>query len=221
MTDGRDRDRRVRRLGVRHPPLQARSEETRDRLLEAALACFLEEGVAASSTARIAERAGVTRGAYLHHFGSREDLIAAAIGHLMAGTMGSIEATIRRLFTEPPAPELLLHVWRDAYPDAYFAGYEMMLLCRHAPRLRRAWKQQSDALARRRRRVLLELFPEPLVDGRVNPFLEGFADFFRGIKLMEVVRTEAETRAVIAAMSPVLLEELRALQSLRGATVDA
>ncbi len=202
-----------RPLGVRNPPRQTRSEDTRTRLLDAAIECFSRDGVAATSTASIARRAGVTRGAYLHHFGSREDLIAAAIAHLMAQSMARIEETIIGLFTRPPTSEALVDVWRTVYPDSYFAGYEMMLLARHEPRLARLWRRHSRDLARRRREVLLTLFEEGLVDERVNPFLEGFADLFRGIKLMEVVRSEPETRRVIDAMAPMLVAELEALQA--------
>jgi len=198
MTGGRRSPGRVptRGLGMRNRPRQPRSEETRERLLDAALECFVRRGVAATSTARVAEEAGVTRGAYLHHFGSREDLVAAAIGHLMARSMATIDATIRRLFTEPPTLELLLAVWREAYPDDFYAGFEMMLLARHDRRLRRLWQTRSEGLAERRRRVLLELFPAQVVEQRVNPFLEGFADLFRGVKLMEVVRTPARSAEV-------------------------
>tara|TARA_Y100001933_G_scaffold46841_2_gene44689 strand:+ start:968 stop:1621 length:654 start_codon:yes stop_codon:yes gene_type:complete len=210
---------RGRRLGVRHPPRQPRSEDTRARLLDAAIECFSEQGVAATSTASIARRAGVTRGAYLHHFGSREDLVAAAVAHLMERSMAGIEATIRRLFTTPPTDEVFLAVWRDVYPDSYFAGYEMMLLARHEPRLRRLWQRHSRLLARRRRDVLLTLFPAALVDEQVTPFLEGFADLFRGVKLMEVVRSRAESRRVVLAMAPLLAARIEALQALRRTAV--
>lgn len=206
----------ARGLGMRNRPRQPRSEVTRERLLDAALESFVRYGVAATSTARVAEAAGVTRGAYLHHFGSREDLLAAAIGHLMERSMATIDATIRRLFVEAPTLEMLLDVWREAYPDDFYAGYEMMLLARHDRRLRRLWQARSAKLAERRREVLLELFPAQVVAQRVNPFLEGFADLFRGLKLMEVVRTPAGSAEVVAAMAPMLIRELAALQRLRS-----
>ena len=202
-----------RRLGVRNPPRQPRSEDTRTRLLDAAIECFSRYGVAATSTASIARRAGVTRGAYLHHFGSREDLVAAAIAHLMAQSMARIEETITGLFTRPPTAGMLVDVWRTVYPDSYLAGYEMMLLARHEPRLARLWRRHSRDLARRRREILLTLFDAQLVDERVSPFLEGFADLFRGIKLMEVVRSEPETLRVIHTMAPMLIAEIEALQA--------
>jgi AcrR family transcriptional regulator len=55
-------------VGQRHP------EETRERLLEAALASFAESGYSATGVAEICQRAGVTKGAFYHHFPSKHAL---------------------------------------------------------------------------------------------------------------------------------------------------
>jgi AcrR family transcriptional regulator len=54
----------------------------RQRLLDATIDCLVTYGYAGTTTNRIAKRAGVTRGAQIHHFPSKEDLVAAAIEHL-------------------------------------------------------------------------------------------------------------------------------------------
>lgn len=59
-----------------------RSAATRAALLDAAVECLVREGYVATTTARVAELAGVTRGAHLHHFGTRQALLAAAIDEL-------------------------------------------------------------------------------------------------------------------------------------------
>jgi AcrR family transcriptional regulator len=61
---------------------EQRSSEMRTRLLDATIACLVEYGYAGTTTPRVAERAGVTRGAQVHHFGSKTDLVVAAISHL-------------------------------------------------------------------------------------------------------------------------------------------
>src|SRR3954464_15263723 len=61
-----------------------RSAATREALLDATLACLVEDGYARTTTARVAERAGVSRGAHLHHFQTRDALLAAAADHLTA-----------------------------------------------------------------------------------------------------------------------------------------
>lgn len=52
-----------------------RSAETRARLLSAAIDCLHTHGYAASTTILVAEKAGVSRGAMLHQFPTRVDMM--------------------------------------------------------------------------------------------------------------------------------------------------
>jgi len=54
--------------------LHERSEETHARLLEAAVACFSEQGFDGASVADICGRAQVSKGAFYHHFESKQAL---------------------------------------------------------------------------------------------------------------------------------------------------
>jgi AcrR family transcriptional regulator len=59
-----------------------KSQRTRGRILDAAMRLFTEIGYHAASNAVIAEAAGLTRGAMLYHFATREELVEAAIAHI-------------------------------------------------------------------------------------------------------------------------------------------
>ena len=62
----------------RHRRTQAdRSQATRAALLASGRALFAERGFAGTAREEIVERAGVTRGALHHHFGTKQDLFAA------------------------------------------------------------------------------------------------------------------------------------------------
>ncbi|BAW08064.1 TetR/AcrR family transcriptional regulator [Nocardia seriolae] len=61
---------------------QERSQRTRGLLLDATIESLAEVGYANASTGDISGRAGVTRGAFLHHFHTRTELFAQAIEHL-------------------------------------------------------------------------------------------------------------------------------------------
>jgi AcrR family transcriptional regulator len=67
--------------GVRRTQAE-RSAAMRQRLLDATIDCLVTYGYAGTTTQRVAQRAGVTRGAQIHHFKAKEDLVAAAIEHL-------------------------------------------------------------------------------------------------------------------------------------------
>lgn len=71
---------------------QQRREETRQRLLDATIDCLVEHGFAGTTTQRVQERAGVSRGALLHHFASKADLLAAATHHVAELRLAHIRA---------------------------------------------------------------------------------------------------------------------------------
>lgn len=54
---------------------------TRDNLMEAAFTLVRQKGLSATSVDEICAAAGVSKGAFFHHFKSKEDLAAAAAGH--------------------------------------------------------------------------------------------------------------------------------------------
>jgi AcrR family transcriptional regulator len=51
---------------------EQRSEETRNRILEAAESCFAQSGYDGTSVAQICQEAGVSKGALYHHFDSKQ-----------------------------------------------------------------------------------------------------------------------------------------------------
>ena len=54
----------------------------RPRLLEATVDCLVEHGWSGTTTTLVSRRAGVSRGAQLHHFPTKNDLVVAAVEHL-------------------------------------------------------------------------------------------------------------------------------------------
>ncbi len=61
---------------------QQRRDETRGAILDAAVACLVEQGFARTSTLEVQKRAKVSRGALLHHFPAKAELLTATIEHL-------------------------------------------------------------------------------------------------------------------------------------------
>ena len=82
-----------------------RSATTREALLDAAIACLIEEGYASTTTSRVAERAGVSRGAHLHHFQTRTALVGAAVEQLARRWLGELRAASEAL---PDGPKRTL-----------------------------------------------------------------------------------------------------------------
>lgn len=142
-------------LSVAAPPparqiKQERSEATRNRLLEAAVHCLVEFGYAGTTTARVVEKAGFTRGAVLYHFPAKLDLILATAAYIHA-EQNRFEKG-RRSATGDPVERLLETVevvWASRTRPHAMAQLEIMIgsrsdpeLAAHYPRMRRQMDDQ-------------------------------------------------------------------------------
>jgi AcrR family transcriptional regulator len=70
---------------IRMNKQQQRSEETRDRLLEAAETSFAQHGFDATAVAKICQVAGVTKGAFYHHFSSKQEVFFELLRRWLEG----------------------------------------------------------------------------------------------------------------------------------------
>jgi len=61
---------------------QQRRDETRRALLDAVVESLIEVGFARTTTLEVQRRANTSRGALLHHFPSKTELLVAAVDHL-------------------------------------------------------------------------------------------------------------------------------------------
>jgi AcrR family transcriptional regulator len=71
-----------------------KSLRTRARILDAAMRLFVEIGYHAATNARIAEAAGLTRGAMLYHFPDRDSLVEAVVPYIQSARAKLLQATV-------------------------------------------------------------------------------------------------------------------------------
>lgn len=116
---------------------QARSLVTRERLISATLEVIHDVGYHAATTQEIATRAKVSRGALLHHFPTRADIISAAMETLLDD--GTTE--IRKVAQEMRSGEVTLDAFVDflwsLFSDRFFyLSLEMITEARNDDELR-------------------------------------------------------------------------------------
>src|SRR5437879_4328567 len=70
--------------------------DTRRRILDAALACFLEDGYAQTTIARIRARSDVSNGALFHHFPSKEAIADTLYVEAMTSFQQGLWDLVRR-----------------------------------------------------------------------------------------------------------------------------
>src|SRR5919109_2573967 len=85
-------------LAVKHRRTnQERSATTQAAILQATIEQLAEHGYGRTTTVEVAERAGVSRGALVHHFSTRSDLVLAALEYLCERRLAELEAGIAGL----------------------------------------------------------------------------------------------------------------------------
>ncbi|MCB0040893.1 MAG: TetR/AcrR family transcriptional regulator [Caldilinea sp.] len=98
--------------------MQQRSEETRERILSTALACFAEAGYDATGVATICQRAGVSKGAFYHHFASKQALFLALLAEWLDTIDQQMAATRSTAGTVPQELETMAGTFGQVFQDA-------------------------------------------------------------------------------------------------------
>lgn len=95
-------------------------EQTRQRIVEAAAAAFRKRGDAGVRVNEIMGDAGLTRGGFYAHFGSKDDLLLAALDHASGQTLEHLSELTRNVPAERRLHELIdayLSVGHAAHPE--------------------------------------------------------------------------------------------------------
>lgn len=157
-------------------PLQQRAIDTRAALLDAAIDCLVERGYAATTTIETARRAGVSRGAQLHHFPTKAELMTAAVERLLERRVDEF----RKAFVDvPPGPGRLERaidvLWSMYESSCFVAVAELWIAARTDPELASAVVEMDRRFIEESRAAYAELFPPE--NGRDPEFDEMAASF--------------------------------------------
>lgn len=147
------------RTGERRTQAERRAS-THAALLDATTRCLVERGYSRTSTNDIIRIAGVSRGALLHHFASKAELLGAAVDHVVT----RCEVEFREAFAALPVEERTLEravdqLWDLFRGTSFDAALELLVAARTDRELRVV---MQDVLARFERNVSADfgmLFP--------------------------------------------------------------
>lgn len=116
------------------------------RLLDATVECLVTHGYAGTTTTRVTELAGVTRGAQVHHFPTRADLVSAAVRHLASKrTELAFEKIDSVRESADPLDAALDLMWEIHQGPVLFATIEMWVAARTDQDLRAQLDQVEPA----------------------------------------------------------------------------
>jgi len=123
-----------------------RRDETRAALLDATIESLVTYGYAQTTTGRIAELAGVSRGAQIPYFPTRAELVGAALAHLADERVKAAHEQ----FSQGPVSisEALDLLWEEHRGPIFTAALELWVASRTDPELRKKMQRvENDVLA--------------------------------------------------------------------------
>lgn len=175
-------ERRIRRTQAE------RSAAMRARLLDATIECLVTYGYAGTTTPRVAERAGVTRGAQIHHFRSKEDLVVAAIEHLAQQRVQAAMREFGRMkASSDPVSTVLDFLWEAHQGPMFVATVELWVAARTDRVLAGHVERVEPLVNSTLISAIAQLVPDHAMRKDLRNFVYTAMDALRGILLASFV----------------------------------
>lgn len=179
-------------------PQEERTRAMRARLLEATVECLVERGFSGTSTTLVSERAGVSRGAQLHHFPTKNDLVVAAVEHLTEVRGAELAAAATRLPEGPRRTRAVLRMLGDHFASPVFtAALELWVAARTDEQLMAAVAPLELRVGRETHRLTVELLGADESRPGVRELVQATLDLVRGLGLADTITDDARRRGRI------------------------
>jgi AcrR family transcriptional regulator len=201
-------------------PNADRSAATRKKLLDATIQCLADVGYHQTSTVLVTERAKVSRGAMLHHFPSKADLMMAASQHIVE-MRRDIHAELLAKF--PSDREKFLHLvdvlWDAFQQPSGIARIEIMIGSRSDPEIGPRFRELNNMLdERHKERVWTRAQALGVKDRKkIRAFVQLYAAAVRGLAIDNFgTKSQAEIKSAVALLKEFQLQMLDDLVGKKG-----
>ena len=194
-------------------PQAVRRARTRALLIDACLESLVELGYAGTTTSEVARRAGVSRGAQLHHFPTKAELVSAAIEHIYEQRMQSFRDAMDRASPDADRVELGIDLlWSMFEGTAATAWVELAVAARTDDQLRVFTKAMSEK-HRSESEAMLKLYfsdyDQGLLEGVASKYLFALFDGLTLHRFSEFDEAPGRAEAVVRAAKAIAVKEVR------------
>jgi len=138
-----------------------KSSNTREQILKSAIHCIVELGYANTTTTRIAEKAGLSRGATLHHFSSHMDIIRASVDYLHQKRLRAFRKAAENLPEGGNRVRMAAEAyWQHVTHPLFVAFFELSVAARNDSELEAVLRPAQQAFEEALHQTTIEVFPE-------------------------------------------------------------
>src|SRR6478752_5622276 len=205
--------------GPSRVPQEERTRLMRARLLEATVDCLVERGFAGTSTTLVSERAGVSRGAQLHHFPTKNDLVVAAVAHLTEKRGRELAEAAAKLPRGRRHTRAVLQMLADHFTGPVFsAALELWVAARTDETLLAAVSPLELRVGRETHRLTVELLGADESRPGVRELVQATLDLVRGLGLANTITDDARRRRRILDQWAVTLDDALTDDTRHGET---
>lgn len=172
-----------------------RSRETQRLLMEATLDCIMDVGYSGATVAAVSGRAGVSRGAQLHHYPSRMALIVAATEHLFERFADDVEKLAREIANPAQGmSDFVEGIWIEMFSGRFFfVSLELIVVARSDERLHHELVPLIQGLHTRLDATWRGFFRQTdLAPARVDTLLNMTLCLMRGMAVQTVLREDPD-----------------------------
>jgi AcrR family transcriptional regulator len=189
---------------------EERTRAMRLRLLEATVQCLVEQGWSGTSTTLVSQRAGVSRGAQLHHFPTKNDLVVAAVEHLALVRRDELERGAAALPSGPGRTRAVLGMLGDHFTsDVFVAALELWVAARADPALLAALGPFERTTGRETHRMTVEVLDVDEEQPGARELVQATLDLIRGLGLANTISNDGARRSrILDRWAEVLDDEL-------------
>ncbi|MDF1705727.1 MAG: TetR family transcriptional regulator [Aeromicrobium sp.] len=167
------------------------------RLMEATIECLVELGWTGTTTTVVSQRAGVSRGAQLHHFPTKQDLVVAAVEHLTERRRHELAQSAADLPAEGRTRAALDLIAAQYVSPVFFAALELWVAARTDPALRAAVVPLERRFGRDAHAYTLALLGVDERRGHNRQHVQATLDLARGLGLAAALTDDSARRASI------------------------
>lgn len=169
-----------------------RSAKTRHKVVQATLDNIYERGIQASSTTEIVKRAGVSRGAMLHHFPTKEQLIATAVEKLLEEEIALIRREAEAFASkEKTIDDFVDFLWERFSGRLFMITIDFLSSARTDDKLREAVIPISLHFHDSLNEIWMQFFPhKKMSSDQIQKLLNTTLCLMRGMGIQTVIRQD-------------------------------